>query len=167
MASPMSKPRTPAKVQEDPTDFLAVIPPDPSDFLEELRKVRDPSDLGWPAMLLMELALKSNTPREICEAYGIDKDTFRAICAHPVFIKSYANAVEALKIGGMSFKVKAQMAAEEFLKTSFQMVTNKNTSDAVRADLIKSTVRWAGWDAKAVEQGQGGNGFMIQINLGS
>jgi hypothetical protein len=151
--------------REDPTDFLAVVPPDPAVYLEELRKVRDPNELGWPAMLPMELALKANTPKEICEAYGIDKEMFASICANPVFIKAYAAAVEALKIGGMSFKVKAQMAAEEFLKTSFEMVKNKNTSDSVRADLIKSTVRWAGWDAKAAEVGQGSN-FAIQINLG-
>lgn len=161
----MAKLKTPPALREDDADFRAVIPPDDVDFQKTLTEVRDPNGLGWPAMLPMELAMKINTPREICAAYGISKEMFATICNNPAFVISYANAVEALKIGGMSFKVKAQMAAEEFLKTSFEMVKNKNTSDAVRADLIKSTVRWAGWDAKAAEVGQGTN-FAIQINLG-
>lgn len=163
----MPKLRLPATPRENDADFQAVIPPDDVDFQQALREVRDPNGLGWPAMLPMELAMKIASPRDVCAAYGITKDQFAEICANPLFVRSYANAVEALKIGGMSFKVKAQMAAEEFLKTSFEMVKNKNTSDAVRADLIKSTVRWAGWDAKAAEVGSGGNGFMIQINLGN
>jgi hypothetical protein len=80
-------------------------------------------------------------------------------------VKAYQEAVEALKVDGMSFKMKARMQAEGFLSTSFAMVTNPATSDAVRADLIKNTVRWAGYDAKAAEVGQG-NTFAIQINLG-
>ena len=82
----------------------------------------------------------------------------------PVHAKDQ-EAVEQLKVDGMSFKMKARMQAEGFLATSFAMVTNPATSDAVRADLIKNTVRWAGYDAKAADVGQG-NSFNIQINLG-
>ena len=116
-------------------------------------------------MLPVELALKIDSPRKICEIYGISQDDFRRIIAHPVFIKAYQEAVESLKVDGMSFKLKAKMQAEGYLATAFQLVQNANTSDAVRADLIKNTVRWAGYDAKAVDTGQGSS-FNIQINLG-
>jgi hypothetical protein len=140
-------------------------PEDPEDWRVEMRKVRDPNGVGFPAMLPMELAMKVDTPKAICAAYGVDRDTFAAFLANPLFLKAYAEAVEALKINGMSFKLKAQMAAEEYLKTAFQMVKNTNVSDAVRADLIKSTVRWAGWDAKAAEVAGGGQTFSINIDL--
>jgi hypothetical protein len=44
------------------------------------------------------------------------------------------------------------------------MAQSPGTSDSVRADIIKNTVRWAGLDAKAAEVGTG-NSFNIMINL--
>lgn len=129
-------------------------------------ETRNPADLGFPPMLPIELALKIAPVPDICGHYGISKDQFAAIIAHPVFIKAYQEAVESLKVDGMSFKMKARMQAEGFLATSFAMVTNPATSDAVRADLIKNTVRWAGYDAKAADVAGGGQSFNIQINLG-
>lgn len=130
-----------------------------------LDDLRNPADLGFPPMLPMELALKIDTPQNICAHYGITKAQFAAIISHPIFIQQYQQAIENLKVEGMSFKVKARMQAEDFLTTSFAMVKNPATSDAVRADLIKNTVRWAGYDAKATDSG-GGSSFNIQINLG-
>lgn len=139
---------------------------EPGSFVgQTLEQLRNPADLGFPAMLPMELALQIDTPKNICAHYGIDRAQFVAIINHPVFIRQYQSAVEQLKVDGMSFKVKARMQAEDFLTTSYAMVKNPATSDAVRADLIKNTVRWAGYDAKATEAG-GGSSFNIQINLG-
>jgi hypothetical protein len=128
------------------------------------RNERNPAELGFPPMLPVELALQIDTPRNICAAYGITRDQFALIVAHPVFQKAYAEALEQLKVDGMAFKLKARMQAEFYLGTSYTMVTNPATSDAVRADLIKNTVRWAGLDTKAAEGGPNAN-FSIQINL--
>lgn len=125
---------------------------------------RDPSQMGFPPLLPMELALRIDTPANICAIYGISKDQFASIIKHPIFVKSYQEAIEALKVDGMSFRVKCKMQAEDYLKTAYSMIQNKNTSDAVRADLLKATVRWAGFEAKASDVGQGSN-FSIQINL--
>lgn len=134
--------------------------------LDELPDLnRDPSQLGYPPMLPVELALRIDTPAAICAIYGISRDEFAQIIKHPVFIKAYQEAIESLKVDGMSFKLKARMQAEDYLKTSYQMIQDRNTSDSVRADLLKSTVRWAGYEAKAVDTNQGGM-FNIQINLG-
>lgn len=127
--------------------------------------LRNPADLGFPPMLPMELALKIDTPQAICGHYGITREQFAAIIQHPVFIKQFQEAVEQLKVEGMSFKAKARMQAEDYLTTAFAMIKNPGTSDAVRADLIKSTVRWAGYEAKAVDATGAGGGFNIMINL--
>lgn len=126
---------------------------------------RDPSQMGFPPMLPVELALRIDTPAKICAIYGISKDQFAGIIKHPVFVKSYQEAIESLKVDGMSFRLKARMQSEEYLKTAYAMIQDKNTSDAVRANLLQATVRWAGYDQKAVDAGQG-NSFNIQINLG-
>ncbi len=131
---------------------------------ELMDSLRDPSSLGYPPMLPVELALRIDTPAKICALYGISKDEFIAITKHPVFIKSYKEAVESLRVDGMSFKLKAKMQAEDYLRTAYAMAQDKNTSDAVRADIIKNTIRWAGYDAKTADTGQN-NSFSIQINL--
>lgn len=127
--------------------------------------IRDPAELGYPPMLPVELALRIETPAKICAIYGITRDEFTKIIAHPVFIKAYQQAIESLKVDGMSFKLKAKMQAEDYLKTAYAMVQDKNTSDAVRSALLQATVRWAGYDAKAAEVGANGNSFNIMINL--
>lgn len=140
--------------------------PDAVDPIDELvSAARDPGKIGFPAMLPVELAMKIGTPKEICKAYGISQDEFKGLILNPVFAKAYQDAVEMLQIEGMSFKLRARMQAEDLLGTSFGMIKNVLTSDAVRADLIKSTVRWAGYDAKAAEVNSG-PAFNIQINLG-
>jgi hypothetical protein len=129
-------------------------------------ETRNPADMAFPPMLAMELAMKIDTPANICAAYGLTRGEFAQLVRHPVFIKAYQEAVESLKVDGMSFKVKARMQAESYLDTAWTMARNPGTSDAVRADIIKNTVRWAGYDAKAAELGAGNGGFNIQINLG-
>lgn len=128
-------------------------------------EARNPAELGFHPMLPYELAMKVDSPANICRAYGLSKSEFAGLIAHAVFIKAYQEAIEALKVDGMGFKVKARIQAEAYLDTAFHMAQNAGTSDSVRADIIKNTVRWAGYDAKAAEVGQG-NSFNIQINLG-
>ncbi len=74
---------------------------------------RDPSLLGFPPMLPIELALRIDTTPKICAIYGISRDDFAQIIRHPVFVKAYQEAVESLKVDGMSFKLKAKMQAHE------------------------------------------------------
>lgn len=130
------------------------------------RQATDPSTCFFPPLLPVELAMKSDTAANICKYYEISKEQFAALIQHPVFIKAYQEAVEMLKVDGMTFKTKARLQAEDYLGTAFAMVKNPNISDAVRARLIECTVRWAGLDAKAVDVAGGGNAFNIQINLG-
>lgn len=125
----------------------------------------NPADVAFPAMLPMEIAMEIDSLPNICKAYGIDKKQMTAIAANPLFIKAFQEAKEMLKVDGMSFKTKCKMQAESYLETAFNMVKNPHVADSVRADLIKNTVRWAGYDAKAAEVGQQGNSFNIQINL--
>jgi hypothetical protein len=146
---------------------IALLDPDEQEgmLIRLLRNMADdPSQMAFPALLPVELALKIDTPENICKAYDIGLPQFRKIVEMPVFIKAYQEAIENLKTDGMSFKMKAKMQAEDYLGTTHSMVKDPNTADAVRADLIKSTVRWAGYEAKAADANAGAS-FNIQINL--
>jgi hypothetical protein len=67
----------------------------------------------------------------------------------------------------MTFKLKARAQAEELLTTSWLLIHDPAVSPAVKADLIKSTVKWAGLEPKDNIQTEQGGGVRIMINLGN
>lgn len=143
----------------------------PMDVFEAAGKLAsDPARLGWPATLPIEIALKTAPLSRLKDEYGYSDEEWDALRYDPVFLSDLAQAVETVKQDGMSFKLKAKLQAEEILKTSWKMIHDNtgNTPSSVRADLIKSTMRWAGYDNKDAA-GAGGtqaNALQININLG-
>jgi hypothetical protein len=127
---------------------------------------RDPAELGFPPMLPVELAMRIDTPRNVCAAYGIDRAEFEMLCSHPVFQKAFMDAQTELLRDGMSFRLKARMQAEKLLEKSWTIIHDEHTAPPVAADLIKSTVKWAGYEPKNTEAAALGSAFQININLG-
>jgi hypothetical protein len=127
---------------------------------------QNPADIGWPATLPVELAMRVAPKEEILEAYGIGQERWDQLRIDPLFINAIKAAVDMLKEDGASFKIKAKMQAEELLKTSWTIVHDVAAPYAVRASLIRDTVRWAGYDNKNAEAGSAVGNFNIQINLG-
>ena len=132
----------------------------------------DPATLGWPPSLPIEIAMRVAPIKEICEAHGISKQEWDALRVDEGFIAVLLNYTKILKEEGTSFKLKARLQSEELLKTSWELIHGVDTPPAVKADLIKHTIRFAGLDAsieqKANAQGGGGssNNFQINLNLG-
>ncbi len=130
-------------------------------------RVRDPATLGWPPTLPVEIALKTAPMDEIRIAYGFSTAEWAALKHNANFLADLGAAVQMVKKDGMSFKLKAQLQAEELLKSSWRMIHDPEAPASVRADLIKATMRWAGYDQKEAPAGAGaGAGLNIQINLG-
>lgn len=129
---------------------------------------RDPASIGWPPTLPVEIALKTAPLDEIRQAYGYTTEEWMRLKDDPQFLSDLTAAVHMVKKEGMSFKLKARLQAEELLKTSWRLIhaPSDEVPSSVKADLLKATMRWAGYDAKeqAVSAG-GGVGFNIQINL--
>lgn len=133
---------------------------------EPYERPRDPALLGWPPTLPVEIALKTASMDDIRIAYGYSKDEWAALPRNPTFLADLAAAVTMVKKDGMSFKLKAQLQAEELLKSSWRLIHDDLTPASVRSDLIKATMRWAGYDVKdQAAAGAGGNALNIQINL--
>jgi hypothetical protein len=71
-----------------------------------------------------------------------------------------------LQKDGVSFRIKAKLQAEALLAKSWALIHSPDTPNTVKADLIKSTVRWAGYEPKQTDgAGAGTNAFQININL--
>lgn len=127
---------------------------------------RDPAELGWPPTLPIEIALKTAPLEDIRVEYGYSPAEWLALRDNPQFLKDLTAALAMVREEGMSFKLKARLQAEELLKSSWRLIhaPKEEVPSSVRADLIKATMRWAGYDAKE-NTGGGGNQLAIQINL--
>lgn len=126
---------------------------------------KDPATLGYPPTLPIEIALRTAPLPQLQAEYGYTNDEWGALKDDPAFLADLAAAVEMVRKEGMSFKKKAQLQAEELLKTSWRLIhaPADEVPSSVKADLIKATARWAGYDNK--EAAQGGNATALQINI--
>lgn len=128
----------------------------------------DPSTIVWPASLPVEIALKTAPLKDIQAAYDYDDESWLALKDNPAFLADLAAAVEMVKREGASFRLKAQLQADDLLNTSYRLINAPfdEVPSSVKADLIKATVRWAGYDNKEAAGVAGGTAFQININLG-
>ena len=85
----------------------------------------------------------------------------------PLFLKRVEHFRSEVQEKGITFKMKARAQAEELLTTSWALIHSPDVSAAVKADLIKSTVKWAGLEPKNDISDTGASGGVrISINLG-
>lgn len=129
---------------------------------------RDPSTIGlYPPTLPIEVALHETPLPELQAEYGLSDEEWAALPGNPQFIADLKAASDMLKKEGMSFRIKARLQADELLKRSWKLIHSSPdlVPPSVQADLIKSTMRWAGYDNKESAGASQANAFNIQINL--
>ena len=126
----------------------------------------------WNDRLAFDVALtlegSGETLQEVIARHNIDANAILTFNADPVFLKKVEGYRTEIRDKGLTFKLKARAQAEELLTTSWLLIHDPAVSPAVKADLIKSTVKWAGLEPKndVVAEG-GGGGVRITINLGN
>ena len=126
----------------------------------------------WNDRLAFDVALtlegSGETLQEVISRHNISTNDILAFNADPVFLKKVEGYRTEVREKGLTFKLKARAQAEELLTTSWLLIHDPAVSPAVKADLIKSTVKWAGLEPKdAGPQDNGTGGVKITINLGS
>lgn len=125
----------------------------------------------WNDRLAFELALllegSGETVNEVLERNNFDVMQLAKFKQDKVFLKKVEHYRGEVREKGMTFKLKARAQAEELLSTSWMLIHDPVVSPAVKADLIKSTVKWAGLEPKQeVSTESGAGGVKITINLG-
>lgn len=125
----------------------------------------------WSDRLAFDVALmlegSGETLTEVITRHKISGNDILTFNADPVFLKKVEHYRSEIQEKGLTFKLKARAQAEELLTTSWMLIHDPAVSPAVKADLIKSTVKWGGLEPKtdtAIEGGAGG--VRITINLG-
>lgn len=134
----------------------------------------DPSDIGWPVGLPLEIAMGQAEPKDICLAYGISRDEWRRLIVDPQFRQAVEEAVKDLEAEGAMFKVKLKAQAEGVLPRMWQLMHSPLdvVPANVQADLAKFTIRAAGYDASVEQKAKAAgilnntNALQINIDLG-
>ena len=130
----------------------------------------------WSDKLALDLALvledkgsnKGELLKRVADDNGVTPQDLESYMNDP----SFGTALEAwrsdIKEHGMTFKMKCQAQAEALLPVAWDMVNDPKTGPSVRADIIKSIVRWAGLDfnPKSLETDTGPTQPSIIINMG-
>lgn len=125
----------------------------------------------WNDRLAFDVALtlesSGESLQEVMERYGLSADDMLALRADPVFLKKVEDYRTEIRDKGLTFRLKARAQAEELLTTSWLLIHDPAVSPAVKADLIKSTVKWAGLEPKNdAPVDTPNNSVKITINLG-
>lgn len=125
----------------------------------------------WSNRLAFDIALRlegsGEEVDEILERHHIQTQDLLSFNKDPIFLRQVEGYRDEIRDKGILFKTKARMQAEDLLTTSWCLIHNPDVSAAVKADLIKSTVKWAGLEPKN-DVGDAGpvGGVRITINLG-
>jgi hypothetical protein len=125
----------------------------------------------WSDRLAFDVALtlesSGESLQEVIARHRISANDILTFNADPIFLKKVDHYRTEVRDKGMTFRLKARAQAEELLTTSWMLIHDAAISPAVKADLIKSTVKWAGLEPKDTGPGEGGGGGVrITINLG-
>ena len=105
---------------------------------------------------------------EVKTRHGVSAEDILVFNKDPIFLKKVESYRDEIREKGLTFRLKARAQAEELLTTSYMLIHDPAVSPAVKADLIKSTVKWAGLEPKNNEDNTAAvGGVKIMINLGS
>lgn len=125
----------------------------------------------WNDRLAFDIALtlegSGETINEIVNRHRIQPAELLRFNQDPVFLRKVDHYRGEIREKGLTFRLKARAQAEELLTTSWLLIHDAAVSPAVKADLIKSTIKWAGLEPKDnISTDSGGGGVKITINLG-
>jgi len=126
----------------------------------------------WSDRLAFDVALtlegSGESMQDLMVRHRITANDILAYNADPVFLKKVDHYRAEIRDKGMTFRMKARAQAEELLTTSWLLIHDPAVSPAVKADLIKSTVKWGDLEPKvSANAGGDSGGVRITINLGN
>ena len=125
----------------------------------------------WSDRLAFDMALllekSGETLDEVIERHKITPSEMLVFNEDPIFRKKVEVYRDDIREKGVTFRLKARAQAEELLMTSWQLIHSPEVSPAVKADLIKSTVKWGDLEPRTNSADvEAGGGVKITINLG-
>lgn len=125
----------------------------------------------WSDRLAFDTALllegSGETMDELLKRHNMPAENLLKFNKDTMFLKKVEAYRTEVRDKGLTFKLKARAQAEELLTTSWVLIHDPSTSPAVKADLIKATVKWGGLEPKGDQPEAGAaGGVRININFG-
>ena len=134
---------------------------------------------GWTDRLAYDVALlyeengsnptaqeAAEIAQELLKRHSMTQEQLSEIVRDSQFRRKVDSYRDDIRDNGVTFRNKARVMGEELLSTIWQMIHDDSTSAPVRADLIKSIVKWADLEPKREFEGVGaGNGVAVVINF--
>lgn len=126
----------------------------------------------WSDRLAFDVALtlegSGESMNDLMARHRITVQDILAFNADPIFLRKVDHYRAEVRDKGMTFRMKARAQAEELLTTSWLLIHDPAVSPAVKADLIKSTVKWGDLEPRVTAMpGGDSGGVRITINLGN
>lgn len=126
---------------------------------------RREQDLGFPATLPMAYVLRSVSLEEFLEAQGYSLEQWDLISKNRLFRTAVAEAEKMVNDEGGAFRIKARAMAEQFLPEAEELVRHPDTPPAVKGDMIKAIIKFAGLDGSVDQRTSKPQGNAVQINI--
>jgi hypothetical protein len=124
------------------------------------------ADMTFDPRMAYELALGMSSAAEVVAKYGLSEDRARALLGNPAFIATIKKYQAEIQDGGVGFRLKARIQAEDLLTHSYIIATDPETPASVRADIIKWTARVADLEPRDKKDvGLGAGGFQLNITF--
>lgn len=134
-----------------------------------LPDVKDPASISYPPLLPVELALREHSVKDVCLAYDISEEKWDRLRQDPVFVADLQARIIQLQTEGVSFKMKARLQSEEYLRKLWNITEDKDAPVNIRADIMKFVIRAAGLDGSkdqaAAAAAVAGNALSITLHL--
>lgn len=125
----------------------------------------EPKVLELDPRLVVDVALGGEPPEEIAARYGLNADQWDQLRTNKHFRLAVAQKLAELKKGGVTFKVKAGMMAEDLLADVYKKAKQPDVGLAALLTTAQWLTKVAELEPKSDAKGIGGNGFSITINL--
>ncbi len=123
------------------------------------------AELTFDPRIAYEIALGMDTPASVFAKYGLSELAAERLALAPAFATTVKKYQEEILAGGISFKLKARVQAEDLLTHSYLIATDPEAPMSVRADLIRWTAKVAGLEPTP-DKGVGqSSGFTLNISF--
>lgn len=122
--------------------------------------------LEVPPQLVLEVAYGIEDPKILAEKFGFSETEWDLLRVHDPFIKQVEAKKTELRASGYTFRMKAQMAAEDILDDVYRDAKKPDASFHTRLESLKFFAKAAGVEAPAKVEQSTGPAFSITINLG-
>jgi hypothetical protein len=115
--------------------------------------------------MVLDIAMGLRPPADIAADYGLSEHVWEQLKAHEPFQKQVEDKRAELSHTGITFKLKAAVAAEEVLALVFKDAIAEDANPHTRLSAFNSLSRAAGLDTPVKTTDSAGTGFSITINL--